>query len=510
MRPESFLRALGASVVWRGLENACALAKHVVVAAVIGLSAPLDVFYMANALLSALVFCWGTAIDSLAVPRLVALRQAGDEAGFRRLAGGVVAAACGVGALLGLAVWLAAGPLAWTAIGFEAGRRALLQDALGWLVPVVVLYAPMHALASVHRARRRFSVVSQGDFVTTAVILACVGLAPGEPRVLLWSYGVGLAAACAYLLARFPRGERPWGSPHHPEVFAVLRAAPPLAAAQLSTSAYWLTERVAVSFLPVATMGAMSYAWVLVALVPGLLMMQNAFITVFAEAQGTPDRGASLVDRLVTLALGAGIPVAGFLTVFGAGLIAALLERGAFGPTETALTAVALAGYAPSVVVLLLMPALRQVFQVLGRLDALWARGLVGITLCALSNAALLATGAASALTVACATSACQVVQLALAAHFLDRQGLKLAWARHLRWGAYMSAGVIGTAAAIRALPGLAPGGAAPAAVAIAGLIFCTVVAAWAAAPWSPEGPLVRGTLGRLRRERPLALEGPG
>ena len=71
--------------LWRGLDRVAGLAKHVLIAAAIGLSAQLDVFYMAVAILGVLVFSWAHLLDVLAVPQLVKASQAGDQATFQRL-----------------------------------------------------------------------------------------------------------------------------------------------------------------------------------------------------------------------------------------------------------------------------------------------------------------------------------------------------------------------------------------------------------------------------------------
>ena len=92
MKRESFLHSLGASALWRGLDRAAGLAKHVLIAAAIGLSAQLDVFYMAVAILGVLALLlvnelrkmFGTVLaENCFVPENVAsLRRMGDLSFF--------------------------------------------------------------------------------------------------------------------------------------------------------------------------------------------------------------------------------------------------------------------------------------------------------------------------------------------------------------------------------------------------------------------------------------------
>jgi peptidoglycan biosynthesis protein MviN/MurJ (putative lipid II flippase) len=194
MKQESFLYALGASVVWRGMDRLAGLAKHILIAAAIGLSAQLDVFYMAIAILGVLVFSWAHLLDVMAVPQLVKAWQEGDRANFQSLAGGLFVFCLLVSLLLfslfiGLRDWVVV-----LAPGFEPSRKTLLADALLWLAPVALFYIPLRMLGSVARGVRRFSLFYQAEFLISLVVLACVALSD-DPHVLLWGFGLGVVAA---------------------------------------------------------------------------------------------------------------------------------------------------------------------------------------------------------------------------------------------------------------------------------------------------------------------------
>jgi putative peptidoglycan lipid II flippase len=194
MRRESFLYSLGASVVWRGMDRAAGLVKHIIIAAAIGLSAQLDVFYMAIAILGVLVFSWAHLLAVMAVPQLVKAWQEGDHARFQALAGGLFVFCLLVSLLLfslfiGLRDWIVA-----LAPGFDPSRKAMLADALLWLAPVALFYIPLRMLGSVARAVRRFSLFYQAEFLISLVVLACVAFSD-DRHVLLWAFGLGVVAA---------------------------------------------------------------------------------------------------------------------------------------------------------------------------------------------------------------------------------------------------------------------------------------------------------------------------
>ncbi len=202
MKRESFLYSLGAAALWRGLDRVAGLAKHILIAAAIGLSAQLDVFYMAVAILGVLVFSWAHLLDVLAVPQLVKARQEGDQAGFQSLAGGLFVF-CLLASLLifalfyGLREWIAA-----LAPGFDTKRNAMLVDALAWLAPVALFYIPLRMLGSIARAVRRFTLFYQAEFLISLVVLICV-FASHDEHVLLWAFGLGVSAAFFFFSGRY-------------------------------------------------------------------------------------------------------------------------------------------------------------------------------------------------------------------------------------------------------------------------------------------------------------------
>ena len=73
------------------------------------------------------------------------------------------------------------------------------------------------------------------------------------------------------------------------------------------TYASQLTDRIFQSFLPPGSVGALSYAWVVVQLMPGLLYLGSAFMTVFAERRQQGETGAAVLDPLVSLAVLVGL-----------------------------------------------------------------------------------------------------------------------------------------------------------------------------------------------------------
>jgi putative peptidoglycan lipid II flippase len=262
-------------------------------------------------------------------------------------------------------------------------------------------------------------------------------------------------------------------------------------------------ERAFQSYLPSGAVGALTYAWVLVSMTPGLLYLGNPFMAAFAERRHAGSSGADMLDPLLTFALLVCLPATGFLTVFGADVIRLLLERGVFNPQDTALTARAIAGYAPALLAVMLMPPLRQAFQVLERNGVLVVRALVSLAATAGLNALFVFHFGWGSQGIALAFAIGQLLMLALSFRFLHAEGVYLAWGRHVRFALYVG---LGTVVALGAARGL--GALSHAAWLVMGqaLLFALIGLGWASMAPGPEGALIRGTLARLARGRRAAL----
>lgn len=503
VRGESFLRSLGAGAIWRGLDTLSSLAKHVIIAGAIGLSAQLDVFYMANALMAVFVFSLGQVVGAMAQPRLITLWKSGDRTGFERLGGGLLGLSLLVSVALAALVYMLSGPLSLLAPGFEPERRALLEEALRWLTPVIVFYAPFCCLGSLYRATRQASTYSQAQFFITVAIMALVAAFPYQPQVLLWSYSVGMLIGFSYLLLRALRWMRVWQAPWSPEVRASLQEGPLLLLLAASAQIYQLTDRAFQSCLPAGAIGALSYAWVLVSFAPALLMFNNGFMAAFAERRHAGESGAPMLDQLVSLTLLVGVPLMGVLLAFGTELIRLLLERGGFTGHSTALTALALAGYVPGLLAVLLMPPLKQVFQVQGRNGVLLGRIAAGLVVNVALNSLFVLYWGWGVLGISLAFALSQLVMLATALHFLHREGIRLSWKAHAGWACYMA---LGTGLAVALAKAGAWLGSPPWLVLPQLLIVALAVGGWAFVGPGPAGALVRATARRCWPLRRAAL----
>ena len=433
-RPESFFESLKASVLWRGVDRVASLLKHIVVAGVIGLSAQLDVFYLAVSLLGVLVFSWGHLLDVLAIPRLVELNREGDNKAFNQLSGGMFLICLAWGGILCGIIFLSREWLSHIPAGLDPQRRALLKDSFFWFLPVILLFVPLRFLGAVFRSIRRFSLFYQGEALIAIVAFVLVLVFPKNPRVLLWSFSIGVMIAFIYLLAQsygeFSLYDNFWS----PEVRKVLKIAPGILVLQSANYLYQLSDALFVSFLPTGSVGALAYGWSLAAIVPSLLSPGIGFLTVFSEKRTSGQSGAEVFNDLVSLALLVGVSFAIFIFVFGDRLVELLLERGIFSSHDTHLTAQALICYALGIVPVLLISPCNQIFQVINRIDLQVKRVILGLICNVLLNGFSLFYLKWGVWGIALATSISYLIMLGVSLRAIGQQKIEIHWTRHLRW----------------------------------------------------------------------------
>ena len=433
MAPESFLKSITSSLLWKGLDRLAGFAKHIVIAAAIGLSAQLDVFYMGIALLGVLVFSWASMIDVVAVPGMVRAWRENRHEDFRQIAAGMFTLTL-IGSLV-LVVLLYAGREGITAvaIGFEQERRQLLAQAIPWLIPVIMLYIPMRLMGSVLRALRSFSPFYQAEFLTSLTVLVCVWLYKEDGHVLLWSFSVGVTTSFLFLLYKTRRFLFPLGNPFSPQVRSALTMAPGLLVLQGAHYVYVLIDRMYVSFLPEGAISALAYGFTLVSLFPLLVALNGSFITVFAEQNEINKKNARLND-LISIAIYLGAGSTAFMLIAGQSMVQVMLERGVFTASDTASVSEAINAYALMILPLFLIGSLDQVFQVEKKVGLMVRRRVLGLITNTILNAWFLFGLGWGLFGVALATSISYWMMLLTGLISTEQLGYAIQMVRHIRW----------------------------------------------------------------------------
>ncbi len=431
---QTLFDAVWSSVIWTTLGRAAALYKHAYIASIIGLTAEVDVFYMAVAIITLFVFSWGRIAEVFAVPRLVELISRGENEKTRQLSADLfsfsILFSVGLGMALN-ALWPALIHVAW---GFDASRLNLLDEAIKWSQPLLFLYIPTRMLYSFSKAQRAFYISYRNEFIVTLTILGIVTVYPDSRGVLLWSFGVGTLVAFLTTLASTWHLFGRLGNPLSLGVRSILPLAIPLLVMFSVQHLYTLIDKGFLSYLPQGFVSVIAYSWTLTTLTPSILQIEGAFITVYTEARQDSLIRSVTVNDLVSASITLGVLISLTLIGFCEDIVAILLERGKFSSENTHNVANCLRIFAPSIIPLLLMNPLGQIFQVERRVKLVIRRLALGImvnVICGYLFFFELKLGVSG---VALATTTSQWAMLVTSMALMQRIQLHIDYWRHLGW----------------------------------------------------------------------------
>ena len=388
--PQTAIRGIFSVGLTNFIARLVGYGKHVLIAAYIGLTAPLDAFYMAMSILSLAIFTFGDVFDSLGVPRLVGTLQKEGEDSFRAMAGSILAFSLLLTLLLGVILLLTSPWLPWIAPGFNPDKKILIQRGLFFLFPVILLYLPYHAMGSFLRSRRRFQVFYLSELIVAVVSLLVIVLWREYTDVVPVSVSISYFVAFLYILFvsreefRFPDRLIIWDKIR--EFARLLMGLLPL---YLVGYLFAIVDRVFASYLATGGVSALTYG-MLIAMIPAsVLMMENIFITPLSESD---DKG-EMIRNIMKGILIISIPLAIFSVANSRHIVRAALERGVFTSLSTEVTSDALTFLAISIPATFINPVSVRLFQILGKLKGIAIVGLSGVVVNAALNCLFLRMG---------------------------------------------------------------------------------------------------------------------
>ncbi len=433
---ESFLHSITSSVFWKGLSAIAALAKQIVIAATLGLSAQLDIYYMMIAFLGVLVFSWADMMDFVAVPNMVKANEKGRQA-FNQLSSGLFCLSILFSFLLVIFFMVFGGQISKLALGFDPTRKELLAGASIWILPVVLLYIPRRQLGAILRSRRQFSPFYQAEFLTTLLVSVCVIIYYDKAEVLLWSLSIGTFVSFLFILKHTWHFIFPLRNPFSSVVLQSLRLAPALLLLLGAHYVYILSDRIFVSFLPEGGVSALAYAMTLVAFLPGLVTSARSLITVLLDQTRNENRSKYLND-LISFAIFFCMCAMFLILMLGESIIRVLLERGVFTVEDTKNVGIGFVAYAGIVLPLFLIAQLDQVFQVENKIGVLVKRAILGMVCNIVLNSFFLFVLGWGLFGVAFATTISYWIMLLTSLLSLKDIGYSVNWYKHLLWAMWL------------------------------------------------------------------------
>lgn len=495
MQKQSFLSSLVSSTFWKIVGYVASFVKHVIIAAAIGLSTQLDVFYMAMAFVGIMVTTWASALEFVAMPQLVRAESVGNQERFRKLAGTIFITALGASFLVSSFAVVFRDSLTALALGFDTSRRSALAAGFIWLVPVLMLSVPLGVFSAVLRAKRLFSISYQADALLALVLLFCIVITPNNPSVLLWSMSLGVFSAFIYTGTFAMKHIQILNNPIDNNFGKLFRTVPALMLLYGTFSIFAILDRVFASYLSEGSISALAYALMLVLVIPSLLGIKSSFLTVAAEKTSKSKR-TEIFNDLISLIIFISTGTTAFMLLAGDEIIEFLFERGAFGVKDTIAVTSALVAFSLIVTPTLLLKPLDQIFQIENKIGIMVRRTFFGIVVGALLNYLAVFVLGLGTFGIALATTVSFWTIAMLGIYSFLKIGYELDIARHLRWAGWCILHVIVGGVIIYPLPDF---GSFINIISAAAIISFAVLLASKLYPSSREAELVKHASRRLR-----------
>jgi putative peptidoglycan lipid II flippase len=364
--------ATGASLVIQAL----AFLRQMLIAAYFGISRELDVYVIAYSVATIAVFTFASIFDSVAVPRLVRLREKEGEGAARSLARAIFGLSLGFSVAASL-ILLAAAPLLApiVATGFSPGDRAELGRLIWYFLPWTLVCLPYYAVVAWQKAQWKFNQVFSAEIVIVIVSIGCLSLWHDDITALPLAYAAGYLVGFAQLsvgakiLPKMPR--------RNTSIRPFVRNVGELYLANQTGGLTTVVDRHIQSFVPPGGVAAVNYSNQFVNGLATLLAFREIFIVPLSHEAGRKEKLDRLIGGMVVIA----IPLSGLVMCFAPDIVHLLFERGRFDAAATVVTAEILRINAMSVVIAAVNAPLIRMFQILDRIHLInWVYAAVAIS----------------------------------------------------------------------------------------------------------------------------------
>jgi len=357
--------AFGVSIA----QQAIGLFRHILIAAFFGLSREFDAYLVVYGVVTMVVFNLTGVFDTVAVARLVQIRERDGEKGFWRASNRLLLQSTAFGALFAIAVIV----LLWIAIpiltaGFTAAERSFVGHIAWYFIPWIVIVVPYYVLSAHLKAIWQFSWVFAAEIVVMLVSIALLLLDHTAVSSLPIAYGGGYAAAALLLLAR--RGFKRAGSSDQPQLLNSMSKQ--YLATQVGT-ATGLADRYFQSFLMPGGISALGYVGLIVNNLSSLMTFREIYVVPLASEVGREQKLERMLKGLVLIS----IPCTVFLVVYAGPVVSVLFQRGKFTPEAAAVAASILRIQSLGLLISTILAPLERMFQILDRLRFVQFRYLI-------------------------------------------------------------------------------------------------------------------------------------
>ncbi len=369
-----FIHHIASTVGLSILQQVVGLGRQALIAAFYGLSREFDGYLVVLAVATMFIFNLSSVFDTVAVARLVQIRQRDGDQQFWRASNrllwqaglaGIVFAAGLIGMLYLVMPIVAA--------GFSPQERALVHELAYYFIPWALIILPYYAVTAHLKALWRFHYVFIAELATMAVSIAVLLIWHDSVIDLPIAYAAGyLCGLLGLLVCRGVVRVREAGTPAN---LAASMGNQYLANQMGSLSG--LVDRYFQSFLMSGGISALGYVGQIVNNLSSLMTFREIYVVPLASEAGRSERLARMLSGIAFIS----VPCTCFVIAFAEPIVQVLFERGKFTAADTALTAAVLQIMAVSLLFSSMLAPMVRLFQILDRIaysHLLYLASLVG------------------------------------------------------------------------------------------------------------------------------------
>jgi len=327
-----FIRHVASTVGISVLQQFVGLGRQVLIAAFFGLSREFDGYLVVYAVANIVVFNLSGVFDTVAVPRLVQVRERDGDAVFWCSSNKLLLQSLAGGLLFALALMLLMRlALPIVAAGFTAEEKARLLGLAPYFVPWVVIIIPYYAISAHLKSLWQFHWVFGAEILTMIASMLSLWLWHASVAALPIAYAAGYASALLLLLYR--RG--PSRPAENSSAVGLLGGMTNQHLANQLGSANGLVDRYFQSFVAAGGISALGYSGQIINNLSSLMTFRDIYVVPLAAAAGRDAKLERVLKGIVLIS----IPCAGFVVAFSEPIVQILFQRGHFTAEAAALTA---------------------------------------------------------------------------------------------------------------------------------------------------------------------------
>jgi putative peptidoglycan lipid II flippase len=367
-----FLHHIASTVSLSILQQVVGLGRQVLIAAFYGLSREFDGYLVVLAVVTIFIFNLSSVFDTVAVARLVQIRQRDGDQQFWRTSNRLLwqASLAGVAFAAGLiGILYLVMPI--VAAGFAPQERALVHELAFYFMPWAIVILPYYAVTAHLKALWRFHYVFIAELAIMMVSIVVLLIWHDSVFDLPIAYAAGyLCGLLGLLVCRGVVRVREYGTPAN---LAVTMGNQYLANQMVSLSG--LLDRYFQSFLISGGISALGYVGQIVNNLSSLMTFREIYVVPLASEAGRNERLARMMSGIAFIS----VPCTAFVIAFAEPIVQVLFERGKFSAADTALTSGLLQVMAISLLFSSLLAPMERMFQILGRIGYSHLRNLVSV-----------------------------------------------------------------------------------------------------------------------------------